>query len=580
MTFLEQFRLFNRIIKLKDKSSWVYLFFLLIIALSLDALSVSALIPLVSVFLNFESFINLEIFSNFSFIRNIQNKNYILLIFLFLFLIVILIKTIYLIYFAYYIRKFQLEFSVTTQKLLLKRYLFEEEKFFYKKNSSLLINNVNKEVDVCAIYFVFPFINLIVDFSSLIVVLIFLLYFNFYTTIIISFFAVFFVFIYLKYFTIKINYWGKARIENDRSKLKFLTEGLDGIREIKIFRKQNYFLDLFNIYNRKAGIYSLYQNFLEQVPRLCFELFSVFGVVIIFVIFIILGFQTVDIISNMAIYFFAILRILPIFNKLVIGHQRINFGYNSSILIEKEILESKNISIKNEKIYYSNSPDSFTFQNLKLVNVSFSYPDNKKLILNNINFELKKNDFIGILGSSGSGKSTLINIILKILEPTNGTIFYNDQNYIDRQLWFSKVALVSQNVFLFDNSIANNISFNDPNLDLKKLNKSMDYACIREFVESLPQKKETLVGQRGVNLSGGQKQRLSIARALYADPEILILDEATSAVDKDTEIKLLESIKQINNNKTVIIISHSNSFIKDCKSIYKLENGYLKKENN
>ena len=286
MTFLEQFRLFNRIIKLKDKSSWVYLFFLLIIALSLDALSVSALIPLVSVFLNFESFINLEIFSNFFFIRNIQNKNYILLIFLFLFLIVILIKTIYLIYFAYYIRKFQLEFSVTTQKLLLKRYLFEEEKFFYKKNSSLLINNVNKEVDVCATYFVFPFINLIVDFSSLIVVLIFLLYFNFYTTIIISFSALFFVFIYLKYFTIKINYWGKARIENDRSKLKFLTEGLDGIREIKIFRKQNYFLDLFNIYNRKAGIYNLYQNFLEQVPRLCFELFSVFGVVIIFMIFI------------------------------------------------------------------------------------------------------------------------------------------------------------------------------------------------------------------------------------------------------------------------------------------------------
>jgi ABC-type bacteriocin/lantibiotic exporter with double-glycine peptidase domain len=107
----------------------------------------------------------------------------------------------------------------------------------------------------------------------------------------------------------------------------------------------------------------------------------------------------------------------------------------------------------------------------------------------------------------------------------------------------------------------------------------MDYACIREFVESLPLKEETLVGQRGVNLSGGQKQRLSIARALYADPEILILDEATSAVDKDTEMKILESIKEINKNKTVIIISHSNSFIKDCKSIYKIENGYFKKEN-
>lgn len=579
MTFLKQFRLFNSIIRLKDKSSWIYLSFLLIIALALDALSISALVPLVSVFLNFESFINLEFFNNFSFIQNIQNKNYILLIFLFLFLIVIFIKTIYLIYFSYYNRKFQLEFSVITQKLLLKRYLFEEENFFYKKNSSLLINNVNKEVDVCAIYFVFPFINLIVDFSSLIVVLIFLLYFNFYTTITISIFSVFIVFTYFKYFTVKINHWGKARIESDRSKLKFLTEGLDGIREIKIFRKQNYFLDLFNIYNRKAGIYNLYQNFLEQVPRLCFELFSIFGIVIIFVIFIILDFQTVDIISNMAIYFFAILRILPIFNKLIIGHQRINFGYNSSILIEKEILESKNIFIKNKKINYSNNLDSFTFQNLKLVNVSFSYPDNKKLILNNINFELKKNDFVGILGSSGSGKSTLINIILKILEPTKGAIFYNDQNYIDRQIWFSKVALVSQNVFLFDNSIADNISFNDPNLDLKKLNKSMDYACIREFVESLPQKNETLVGQRGVNLSGGQKQRLSIARALYADPEILILDEATSAVDKDTEMKLLESIKEINKNKTVIIISHSNSFIKDCKSIYKLENGYLKKEN-
>ena len=155
-----------------------------------------------------------------------------------------------------------------------------------------------------------------------------------------------------------------------------------------------------------------------------------------------MGFQTVDIISNMTIYFFAILRILPIFNKLIIGHQRINFGFNSSLLVEKEILESKNVSIKNDCIDYAKNFKAFTFKNLKLVNVSFSYPDTKKLILNNINFEIKKNDFIGILGSSGTGKSTLVNIILKIQEPTSGTILYNDQNFIDRQLWFSKVALV------------------------------------------------------------------------------------------------------------------------------------------
>jgi ABC-type bacteriocin/lantibiotic exporter with double-glycine peptidase domain len=223
------------------------------------------------------------------------------------------------------------------------------------------------------------------------------------------------------------------------------------------------------------------------------------------------------------------------------------------------------------------------FQNIKFKNVNFFYKNRPKKNLIDINLDISRNDIVGIVGPSGSGKSTLINLLLGLLIPSSGSIEADNVGINSSIInWRSCIGYVPQSIFLLNESLKNNIAFGVPeeNISASKLMQCISQSQLETFFSDLPNGLLTKLGERGTKISGGELQRIGIARALYFDPNILIFDESTSALDHETEQKLLDEIYNFKNNKTIIFITHRNSTLKYCNKIYKINEGSLSLLNN
>lgn len=218
-------------------------------------------------------------------------------------------------------------------------------------------------------------------------------------------------------------------------------------------------------------------------------------------------------------------------------------------------------------------------KSIKIEKLSFKYPDAENFVLQNVNFEIFKNKSTAFIGPSGAGKTTLADIILGALEPTEGCIWADTVNIQEHMnAWHKNLGYIPQSIYLMDDTIRNNIAFGIRNEDIEedKVWKALEQAQLKEFIQSLDRGLDTEIGEGGVRLSGGQRQRIGIARALYNDPEVLVLDEATSALDNETEGAVMEAIDRLSGTKTLIIIAHRLTTIKNCDIIYEVKNGGIK----
>ena len=267
---------------------------------------------------------------------------------------------------------------------------------------------------------------------------------------------------------------------------------------------------------------------------------------------------------------------MPAVNKIIGSYQQINLSKASINLVYEELKLKKNILVDRTEKFNKNKNE---FKSLLIKNLSFKYSNTDKFIFENVNFEIKKNLHIGFVGSSGSGKTTLIDCLLGLLPPTSGKILFNNQNiYNDLKNWQSNIGYVPQNIYLMDASIQENIAIgiNKRFIDIDRINSSK-LSNLDEFIKGLPDGLSTNVGEKGVKISGGQRQRIGIARALYNNPQILVLDEATNALDTATEERFLNLINELKNqqNLTVVMITHRINTLKICNKIYKIENNQV-----
>ena len=313
-------------------------------------------------------------------------------------------------------------------------------------------------------------------------------------------------------------------------------------------------------------------------PRVILEYFTILGLLTVTIIQLYLGKSLSEILLLLVVFGVAAFKLIPSFNKILICLNSIQYNLPSleliySILINKQrninfnTIEKKNIDLTK----------NLFFKKLEFKEVIFKYKNSNKLILNKVNFEIKPKDVFGILGESGAGKSTIIDLIIGLLKPTDGKILLDgkDLNLV-KDSWQKLIGYVPQNIYLNDESIKENISFNRETSDqeISKVINALKKARIYEFVKSLPDGLDTKVGERGIKLSGGQKQRIGIARALYGDPKILVLDEATNQLDKENEMAILDTINNIE-DVTVIIISHNKSALVNCNKIINIKAGEL-----
>ena len=278
-----------------------------------------------------------------------------------------------------------------------------------------------------------------------------------------------------------------------------------------------------------------------------------------------------QLVPTLAVFATASFRAIPSLNRVMGSIQSIKYGNAVIKLLYKEFIE-----IRTNKNSFINNNDKLLFKKkIDFKNLSFSYPLSKKIVISNVNLSISKGETIGIVGASGSGKSTLIDLLLGLLKPTTGEICIDNLN-INRNLdtWQKFIGYVPQTIFLSDDTIIKNVAFgiSDNEIDINKIKKALDLAQILDHFESLPEGLSTFVGERGIRISGGQRQRIGIARALYNNPLILVLDEATSSLDSQTELEVMKSINLLKGEKTIIIAAHRLSTLEKCDRIIEVKN--------
>ena len=488
-----------------------------------------------------------------------------------LFLAAYLIKAVYLLFFYVMKGKFLFKLQHSLSKQFVKGYLRLPFSFFSNTNSSLLIRNVAYETTAianCVELFLVLFTELLV----LIGIVALLAYVQPVVTVITLFIFGLAVY-YFHFFTkSKIFNLGEIRKTNEERRLNFLSQILGGIKEIKVYKTEREFIKNYLITSNKVFRAEMWIQIIHATPKLLLELLAVFTLTILIIIMLSKANEQISIIATLALFAGAAFRLLPSTNKAVVSIQRIKYYLPiiDTLYKELQMINNINISRPGKKINFS--------ENLTLNKVSFSYPNLKEKILDEIDLNIPKFSMIGLMGQTGSGKSTLANILIGLLDFNEGKIISDNTELKEKNInWNNKVGYVPQNIFLINDTITRNIAFGIPDnqINYTRIKDSLKLAQLNNMVKNLSNGLNTYVGERGVKLSGGQIQRIGIARALYHDPEFLVLDEATNALDVDTEKEFIKVVLKVSDKKTIFIISHRSSVLKFCDVVYKLEKGKL-----
>ena len=399
-------------------------------------------------------------------------------------------------------------------------------------------------------------------------ILILLLIINPFTTLTSGTILVFISLLYQK-LTIKKNIeLGRLRQKSAALKTKNIIESLSSIKIIKLLNLEKNFLDYYQVNNINEQNADAVSSFLREVPRSILEISGAALISIIIITFLNFGVNSANVITSISLFAVALIKFLPSANKVITSVQYINYGIPSLNVIYEDL----NLKIKEKKLSLTKNNKFIKLEKIELKKVKFKYED--KVILDNINLEINPGEFIGIFGPSGSGKTTLIDLIMGFLKPFSGTIRVNEKDPFNFVEYKKKIGYVSQNTFLIDNNITNNIAvgIEKKKIDLNRIKKVIQMSGLDIFVSKLENNLDTFIGENGVKLSGGQRQRLSIARALYKDPQILIFDEATSALDTTTEKMILDSIKSMSKDKTILMVTHKNEIKPYFDRIFDLKN--------
>ena len=547
-------------------------FFYIIVILTLlsaifELVSIGLIIPLLSMF--FED-TNLKFLEQLPFLGNMENGDRILFI-LFLLLIVFIIKNLFL----FFVYKKKINFAQNLGALMMKkmysRYIRKNYIDLCSKNSSELIRNISGEANLFSLSIVFSLINLISDLIIFISIIFFLFVYNFLASTIATSTILIFGIAIILFQQNKLKLWGRIRLVHTNAIIKLIQESFGNIKEIILSNNFDYLVNKFSFHameNAKAG---KKKDFYFIVPRPVLEVIVVFMMMILVYVFLKKNQTTSEIFVIMGVFSFASIKLIPAITNIMRSVQGLKYNSASLDILYNELKNAE----EGKKIFESKdySLSNFEFEKIEIKNISFTYPNKEDPVLNGVNFEIFKGDKIGFLGETGCGKTTLINLIAGLVTPSSGEILINNENMNKLiKTWQDNIGYVSQNVYLADQSLAFNIAFKslEKKIDKKRIEYLIDILNLKDFIKSQSDGLETTVGENGVKLSGGQLQRIGIARALYSKPNILILDEATNALDLETQDFVIKNIYSEMEKKTILSISHDINSLKKCSKIFKL----------
>ncbi len=539
-----------------------------------ETLGVSVLLPFVQALLELDKVRNKWYISPIA--DKINSDTMLTVIIVILIVVVYLIKNIYITFATKYQIFVQNKIRKDMSTRMLQSYMKHPYSFFLNTNSSVVLRGITQDVDgvysiVMCVLQVFTNIAVIVGIGIL------LLCTDVFITVSVFILALFCFIVITLGFRKTLSRLGRAQREMTIAQSQCAYQAIMGIKEILVMRRQNFFSKRYaQAYEDKAKA-DADKMLIDALPERIIETLFVTGIMAAICIRLNMKQDMTDFISSLAVFAVGAFRIMPAVSRIVAQINCIVFYKPTLESAYHNMCEVDNFEKTNHLFAEASDGEKLAFdKELCIENLTWQYRVDGEMVLKGLDMTIKKGQSVALIGNSGTGKTTLADMILGLLKPNAGKIMCDGTDvYSNLNSWGNLIGYVSQSIFLIDDTIKNNVAFGiaENEIDEGKIWRALDQAQMKEFVLELPEKLDTIAGERGVRFSGGQRQRIAIARALYTEPEILVLDEATSALDTETENAVMESIENLQGKKTLIIIAHRLSTIRKCDKVYEIKDG-------
>lgn len=463
-------------------------------------------------------------------------------------------------------------------KRLLARYLAHPYVFFLNQNSSDLSKNVLSEVRQVVEGFLKPLLDFATQLLIGLSIISLLVVVHLQASVIVAgSMLVLYGSIYLVVRK-RLRVLGRKRLEANRERYKTSIEAMAGIKDVKLIGKERFFVDRYSTPSKKMARYQIKIALIGKIPNHALTALVNGGTVLAITLLLAFAEDFAALIPVLGVYIFAGNRLLPAFKHLFQDLAKVR---STQPVVELMFEHLHTDSVPPLPAKRAPQLEPLPFHNaIGLEDVWFTYPGTEEAVIKGLSLAIEKNSTVGFVGPTGCGKTTLIDIILGLLRPQAGRVCIDETPLSESNLrnWQGQLGYVPQFIYLSDDTVTRNIAFGIPDgeINMAAVRNAAEIANLTQFIQNeLPNGFETLVGERGIRFSGGQRQRLGIARALYHDPEVLVMDEATSALDGMTESVIMEAIEKLTGNKTILLIAHRLTTLVDCDAIYMLDRGEI-----
>lgn len=566
-----------------DKTQKIKLFILLVVIFLgalFELLGVSAIMPLINVAMDSSVIDTTWYLAEIRKILGLNEANQMVTVLSVFLICVYILKNLY-ITMQY---NLQYRFIFNNQRRLavkmMNSYLSQKYLFHLSRNVAELQRNVTEDVN--GFYtVVLNILQLIAESSVCMVLVIYLMRTDIMTTTVVATLIVLFVFFFGIIFKKVLVRKGQENRRISVKLTKWVLQSFAGIKEIKVMNKEDFFLTEYDRTYKYFTVLQRQQTMLSFISRPFMETVCICGLLLTLLVKLMCFDENItSFIPSLSVFAIAAFRMLPSFNRISGFMSTIMFNRNAIDVLYEDLLEIDTLKKHEIAKGKKNIAISELGRGIDVENVSFRYPNVDKWILKDLNLHIEPNTSIAFIGASGAGKTTLADIILGILEPQEGRILVDNVNIAESMdEWHKFLGYIPQTIYLMDDTIRANIAFGIAleEIDEVAMQKAICEAQLEEFVNGLPEGLDTIIGDRGVKLSGGQRQRIGIARALYQNPKVLVLDEATSALDNETEKEVMEAIDGLHGTRTLIVIAHRLTTIRNCDVIYEVESGKVRK---
>ncbi|HBZ61607.1 MAG: ABC transporter ATP-binding protein/permease [Ilumatobacteraceae bacterium] len=570
VSMIETVKIVWRLFTRSDRIAFIRIVFMVIIGMFLETVSLGIVVPIIGILTqdNYQEKYPwiVDLFGSLS-REELISAVMVAMVFIYI------VRSLFLFWSLWIQKGFSASVSGRLSQSLFSIYLRQPYMFHLQRNSSTLMRNAKNATSVvtCGVD---PFLVLLTDGLVAIAMFSLLIYVEPIGTL-----AVLLVFgvstlLFQRLTRRRIDNWGYRVDYHETKILQHLQEGFGGAKDVKILGRENEFLSQHEKHLGESIRINRIYNVILTLPRSFMEIITIVGLCLLVVSMVVRDRPLSDIVPILGLFAAAAFRVMPSINRLLMATQTLIFNRSIIASVYRDFL------LDSPEVNSAQRVEPFAKQ-LELKDVSFKYPTAATPSLQDVSLVVKRGEAVGFVGPSGAGKSTLVDVILGLFAPTSGVVSVDGSDvHQNLRNWQNQIGYVPQAIYLTDDTLRRNVAFglNDENIDDDLVREAIHLAQLQEFVSTLPDGLETVVGERGVRLSGGQRQRIGIARALYHKPSVLVLDEATSSLDTPTEHGVMQAVQALQGSKTVIIVAHRLSTVEYCDRLYRIEDSRITEE--